>query len=154
MIKEFQGEYRWLSNFAPIMIRLDDLPGDTALYFKSTEAAYQASKSIVVDAEGVPFERLPLQYMPPGWCKRAGRDLTLRADWDAVKLDVMYNVNKQKYANDKYFLKLINTGEQELIEGNKWGDCYWGKCGGFGQNHLGKIIMRIRDELVEELKQP
>jgi predicted NAD-dependent protein-ADP-ribosyltransferase YbiA (DUF1768 family) len=35
----------------------------------------------------------------------------------------------------------------ELIEGNWWGDTYWGVCNGVGENHLGKLLMKIRDYL-------
>ena len=37
-ILQFQGEYRWLSNFAPVKIKLD---GYT---FASVEAAYMSAK--------------------------------------------------------------------------------------------------------------
>jgi len=40
---------------------------------------------------------------------------------------------------------LLQTGDEELIEGNKWGDRFWGVCKGKGKNNLGKILMKIRD---------
>jgi len=43
--------------------------------------------------------------------------------------------------------KLIATGDEELVEGNTWGDTYWGVCRGVGQNKLGKILMNVRQEL-------
>ena len=42
---------------------------------------------------------------------------------------------------------LLLTGDQEIIEENYWGDTFWGVCRGKGQNHLGKILMKVRDEL-------
>lgn len=36
---------------------------------------------------------------------------------------------------------------EELIEGNYWHDTYWGVCEGVGENHLGKLLMEIRNEL-------
>jgi predicted NAD-dependent protein-ADP-ribosyltransferase YbiA (DUF1768 family) len=45
---------------------------------------------------------------------------------------------------------LIDTGDQELIEGNWWGDVIWGVCNGKGENHLGKILMEVRKELKGE----
>lgn len=44
---------------------------------------------------------------------------------------------------------LINTGDAELIEGNSWGDTFWGECNGIGENNLGKILMKIRKEIVD-----
>ena len=46
--------------------------------------------------------------------------------------------------------KLLATGDAELIEGNWWNDTYWGVCKGVGKNKLGKILMRVRDELNKE----
>uniref|UniRef100_UPI00345E83CD NADAR domain-containing protein n=1 Tax=uncultured Duncaniella sp. TaxID=2768039 RepID=UPI00345E83CD len=43
--------------------------------------------------------------------------------------------------------KLIATGDAELVEGNYWHDTVWGVCDGVGENHLGKILMRVREEL-------
>ena len=44
------------------------------------------------------------------------------------------------------------TGDAELIEGNTWHDNYWGvcscsKCNGRGKNRLGKLLMKVREEL-------
>jgi predicted NAD-dependent protein-ADP-ribosyltransferase YbiA (DUF1768 family) len=42
---------------------------------------------------------------------------------------------------------LLATGNAELIEGNDWGDTIWGVYQGQGENRLGKILMKIRQEL-------
>ena len=42
--------------------------------------------------------------------------------------------------------RLINTGDAILIEGNTWGDTYWGVCDGVGENRLGKLLMEVREE--------
>ena len=42
-----------------------------------------------------------------------------------------------------------DTNNEELIEGNTWNDTYWGVCNGRGQNHLGKILMKVRSLLKE-----
>ena len=41
------------------------------------------------------------------------------------------------------------TRDRVLIEGNDWGDTFWGMTDGEGENHLGKILMRVRAELRE-----
>jgi len=43
--------------------------------------------------------------------------------------------------------KLLETDNRQLVEGNWHGDTFWGACGGKGQNHLGKILMEVREEL-------
>ena len=40
--------------------------------------------------------------------------------------------------------KLVATGNQELVEGNTWYDTFWGKCGGVGENWLGRLLMAYR----------
>jgi hypothetical protein len=53
--------------------------------------------------------------------------------------------------------RLLDTGNRQLVEHTKH-DSYWGDGGdGTGQNHLGKILMRVRQELqrsVEESEIP
>lgn len=46
---------------------------------------------------------------------------------------------------------LLATGDAELKEGNTWNDTFWGidQKTGSGENHLGKILMKIRDEFSE-----
>lgn len=74
----------------------------------------------------------------------------MRDDWDLIKDDVMYEVCLSKFLKNPILLqKLIDTGNEELVEGNTWGDRYWGVCDGVGKNHLGKILMRLRDEFKE-----
>ncbi len=42
---------------------------------------------------------------------------------------------------------LLATGSAELIEGNDWGDDYWGRATPQGKNHLGVVLMQVREEL-------
>lgn len=53
----------------------------------------------------------------------------------------------QKFKNEELKIKLLQTGNEELIEGNTWGDKFWGICNGVGENNLGKILMEIRQFL-------
>ena len=60
----------------------------------------------------------------------------------------MLNVVRAKFdQHPDLAQKLLETGDEELVEGNTWGDRYWGVCGGKGKNMLGKILMRVREEL-------
>lgn len=71
----------------------------------------------------------------------------LRRDWEEVKLDIMYELLKCKFdQNPSLKEKLINTGDRLLVEGNDWHDTYWGVCNGKGSNHLGKLLMKLREE--------
>lgn len=132
-IDNFNGEFRFLSNFynAPVKYK--------GLTYQNTEAAFHAQKD---EARASEFTELN-----PSEAKRLGRRVNLRSDWNDIRVDVMYDINKSKFEqNPKLKEKLINTGDLELIEGNTWGDRFWGVCGGIGENKLGEILMRIRNE--------
>ena len=53
-------------------------------------------------------------------------------------------VLRQKFAHPDLLAMLLATGDMELVEDNDWDDTYWGVCNGLGQNHLGKLLMKIR----------
>lgn len=138
-IREFQGEFRFLSNFWPALIYLD------GIWFPSVEHAYQAAKTLDHNA------RKAIAANPnPGQAKRTGRHLHIRPEWDAIKVEMMEELVLQKFTTKTDLAqKLIATQGRTLIEGNLWGDTFWGVCKGQGENHLGKILMRVRHQLLE-----
>lgn len=136
MITSFSGPYRFLSNFWIVNLRIGDM------HFISAEHAYQAAKSLN------PQDWMNISTIEtPGGAKRAGRLLKIRPDWEEIKLDVMEIILREKFFNPELAHRLHETGDQELIEGNTWGDTYWGICRNKGENHLGKLLMKIRKEL-------
>ena len=139
MITEFQNEYRWLSNFAPVKIKLDGLE------FPSVEHAYMSAKSD--DTEWKKFCSNPNNKA--GDVKRQSRNITLKEDWNEIKLEVMANCIKQKFNIEPYRTKLLETKDKHLQEGNRWNDKFWGVClkTNKGENNLGKLIMNVRSEL-------
>jgi ribA/ribD-fused uncharacterized protein len=134
-IEEFYGEYRWLSNFWPAEINVN------GWVFTTNEHAYQAAKSLD-QHDWTMIQGLKLA----GEAKRFGSKLTLRPDWDQIKLDVMRELTALKYDQHATLRnKLMDTKGIELIEGNNWNDTFWGVSRGVGQNWLGRIIMEYRD---------
>lgn len=71
-----------------------------------------------------------------------------RADWDAVKVDIMRDILRAKARQHEYVRrKLLATGDRELVE-NSWRDDFWGwGLNRDGQNMLGKLWMEVRAEL-------
>lgn len=135
MILSFRDEYFFLSNFYPVEIKLD------GIVYPNAETAFQAQKTLDVE------ERRKFSMLKnPVQAKRLGRKVKLRDDWEEVKLDIMTEVVSQKFLQHPHLIEmLLQTGDEELVEGNKWGDRFWGVCKGKGENHLGKILMKIRD---------
>jgi ribA/ribD-fused uncharacterized protein len=139
-ITYFTGEHRFLSNFWPARI-IDNF----GIVYPTVEHAYQAAKTL----DQVTRERIARQPSP-GAAKRAGRDVELRLYWDTIRLDVMWNLLLQKFAPGTELARmLLETGHAELVEGNHWGDTYWGVCDGRGKNHLGRLLMAVRSDLRE-----
>ena len=57
---------------------------------------------------------------------------------------------EQKFSNPQLRQMLVDTGDEELIEGNTWGDVIWGVYKGVGTNWLGKLLMEIREKAKNE----
>lgn len=139
-IKGFFGEYRWLSNFWYITNPIVD---KFAIPYYTNEHYYQACKS---DQENV---RLYISLLKsPGEAKKAGAKITKRANWHDVSLDVMREGLEQKFTkNNDLKQKLLDTGDAYLEETNTWKDFFYGVCNGIGENHLGKLLMQLREQL-------
>ncbi len=137
MIDKFQGEYRFLSNFypSPIMMFGEEYP--------TVEHAFQAVKTCVTS------QREEIRNaLTPGDAKRLGRTVSMRPNWEDTKLEAMKMLAYSKFVTHPLLAeKLRATGTAELIEGNTWGDKFWGVCDGEGENHLGRILMAIREHV-------
>lgn len=139
MIGTFDGEYAFLSNFYPSSITDEDY-----ITYPTVEHYFQAMKTLDT---GVRFY-IAIQATP-GQAKRLGRRLDLRPDWEIVKDSIMEEALRKKFSNPELRKALLNTGDEYLEEGNTWGDQYWGVCNGVGKNTLGKLLMKIRQEIKE-----
>lgn len=142
-VSAFTGKNRYLSNFWPVAVE-----GPGGFLYPTVEHAYQASKTCH------PQEWAAILKMPtPGMAKRAGRKVTLREDWDTIKLERMESLLRQKFAIGTELAERLYYTDGEIAEGNYWHDTYWGVSAhtGEGFNHLGRILMKIRDELRKQL---
>lgn len=135
-IDSFSDEFRFLSNFYPCKVEYENL------IYPSVEHAYQAAKTLDI------YERRQILFSAKaGDAKKLGRKLTLRSDWESIKLQVMEDLVRQKFKYESLKKRLLATEDVYLEEGNYWSDFYWGVCNGIGENHLGKILMKVRKEL-------
>lgn len=135
-IREFIDAYAFLSNFyhSPVKYR--------NLIYLNAEAAFQAQK------ESCEKDKEQYTRMNPAQAKLVGRNCNLREDWEEIKEQTMYEIVKAKFTQNEALARLLlATGDAYLEEGNWWHDTTWGVCNGVGQNKLGKILMRVREEL-------
>ncbi len=137
MIASFSEKYRFLSNFHPSRVR------SLGLIFPTVEHAYQAAKTHDLTVHQR-IQKIPT----PGRAKRVGRMAILRSDWNDIKLDVMLTLLQKKFSLPALATQLLATEDEELVEGNDWGDTFWGidSATGKGENHLGRLLMQVRDE--------
>lgn len=145
MIAEFDGKYQFLSNFHPSPFTFDGVT------FPTVEHWFQAWKT----EDPVEFRAIAAAETP-GKSKRMGRHVTLRSDWEEIKVDVMRDGLRQKFRDPSLRAKLLATGDEELIEGNTWHDNTWGNClcdkciNIPGRNMLGMLLMELRKEIQYE----
>ncbi len=137
MINDFNCEkFFFLNNYCEIPVTVNGIT------FRSSEAAFQAQKTTDTEIQK------QFAALDPDQSKELGHSISLRQDWEQVKLNMMYVVNKAKFSQNPALAdKLIATGTEKLVEENNWGDTFWGVENGIGKNYLGRILMRIRSEL-------
>lgn len=125
-----------LSNFAPVRILFE---GD---WYPSVEHAYQAAKTI----DPVQRERVR-RAITPGLSKRFGSTVTIRSNWNDIRVGVMRQLLVQKFDQPEYREILLATGPDILVHEAPW-DSFWGSGrDNKGTNILGKLLMSIREEL-------
>lgn len=134
-ILEFQGANRWLSNFWPAQVMHD------GRIYPTVENAYQAAKAH-------PSMRAQFCNCKPGEAKRLAKKLVLEPSWESEKVHVMRALLSQKFSvGSRLASLLLATGDGRIVEGNRWGDTFWGVCNGVGENNLGKLLMERREFL-------
>ena len=137
----YEKEYYMFSNFAAFKVNYN------GRLWMTSEHAYQAAKfddEAIIDAifeAPSPYDAKLLAH---------GNENKVRKNWSEIKLTVMENILRAKLGDHSYiYEKLLSTGDREIIE-NSPIDAYWGTGkDGKGENHLGKLWMRLRKEMMK-----
>jgi len=139
---DFQGNKFFLSNFYESPMIIDGKEYQTVEhYFQAMKATNEEDHELVRNASS------------PDKAKKLGRSIKLRKDWDLIKDRIMEKGVRAKFEQDYKMKKdLISTQNEILEEGNTWNDLYWGVdyYTRKGKNRLGKILMKLRNEYMEE----
>jgi ribA/ribD-fused uncharacterized protein len=137
-ITSFTGYYRFLSNFYACKVKYE------GVVYPSSEHAYVAAKTTNQ------IQKLSIaETESAAEVKRLGKSIELRPDWKSVKVFIMKCIVEAKFDQNHDLMKMLQeTRSYELIEGNNWGDKFWGESPlGNGRNELGKILMSVRDDI-------
>ena len=168
-ITEFKGEHRWCSNF---WMANEIINGITFccneqwyVWNKCTENGFHAELEIngkhymnIKDRDALMLlSTLPIDNEKKAVAiKKFGRhNIVLNPLFDRIKLSVMETGLRAKFdQNPDLRQKLIDTFPAMLVEGNTWGDVFWGVDlhTRKGENHLGKLLMKLRDEYRNAMK--
>lgn len=148
------GPYGFLSNFYPSPICATHPFRAQRGVYATVEHMYQAWKA----AEPADHDYVA-DARTPGLAKSRGRHVRLRHDWELIKLQVMQAALTAKFKPGSVLARQLQaTGDSYLLEGNDWGDRFWGaeyalvdaNAGTWawvGHNHLGRLLMERRDDL-------
>lgn len=145
MIDCFDKEWAFLSNFYESEIEFEGIT------YLTNEHFFQAMKTLDINER-----RAIANCRTPGQAKRMGRQVVLRPDWEDVKESVMLEGLCLKFADEQLADWLLETGDEELVEGttwhdNEWGNCSCPKCAHIeGKNKLGRLLMIVRDMIKDE----
>lgn len=117
------------------------------VYWKTVEHYYQAQK---FDDETI--RQMIIMAETPKMASIIGRNkkYKLRKGWDEIKVEIMYEAVLEKFlAHPDLAKKLINTGNEEIVEATTKED-FWG-CGPnkTGENNYGRILCKVREKLKE-----
>jgi len=134
-----KGRYGEFSNFANYSIRLKNK------IWKTTEHYFQSQKF-----EKQEYQEKIRNAITPMMAAQLGRSRKERIlkNWDDIKQNVMYEAVKAKFTQHSDLKRLLlDTKDAKIIEHTD-NDNYWGDGGdGKGKNMLGKILMKVREEL-------
>lgn len=140
-IRGFFGQFRFLSNFWI----LENGIWFEELTYPSVEHAYQAAKWPV-------SQRAMFVNVTAGVAKKMGGEypaLNIKK-WNKNKVELMRSLVYQKFEKNLKLRKMLMAMEgYTLDERNSWGDKFWGTNEqGEGENHLGQILMNVRDKFI------
>lgn len=160
--KGFYGKLRFLSNFdkSPLEFKIEFREFNKELFdrlekiikfdgkiYPSSEHLYQSLKTNILEEKEWFLEE---KNKEPKRAKYLGRKITMRDDWEDIKIDIMEMTTILKYTQHPNLAqKLMGMRDEDLIEWNYWKDEFWGVNihTGEGRNELGKALKRVKYRL-------
>ena len=139
LFKDPEGKFGYLTNFYRAGVLYD------GKQFVTNEHAFQCAK-MRLKSDSEEIRNTP----SADEAAAMGRDRSrpIHSDWDARRIDVMRAINLAKFDQHPSLLaRLVSTASRTLVERSDR-DAFWGDGPDRqGLNHLGLILMSIRDQL-------
>lgn len=145
-------DYKWLSSFN----KANAFEYNGKIY-PTVEHAFQAQKIDLDDPKKDEYQdKFTDEKLAPNEAKKMGgkgyfksNNYSFRAkDWDKVKLSIMKDIVSEYYkSNPDMAKKLVETGDKKLVHKGFGIDGFWGVTKKENNNHHGKILMEMREEL-------
>ncbi|PFH36870.1 FHA domain-containing protein [Besnoitia besnoiti] len=136
-IDSFTGEYKFLSLDYPCLVFFQ------GRFFPSARHALLASRYPKAVDELSNVEDIKT-------LKKVAKEKEEDPDWQRLRLKWLEHIQRDKFRRHADLReKLRNTGGRELVWLNN-GDSFFGQIGNRGQNHLGRILMEIRNNINED----
>lgn len=149
------GQYACMSNFYPCNFVDDDNQ------FNCSEQYFMYQKCLMFDPENTELLNAILHSQNPTKIKQFGRQVRNYNDkiWSEQRYEIMKQANMLKFTQNNDICEiLLSTGNEMLYEAAKndriWGIGYYANAVAnvpihkYGQNLLGKVLMEVRDEIV------
>jgi len=140
-------DFAWLSNMFPCKITVSGITHlDQRLQqteWSCSEAIYQASK---FKSAEIQEQFIPLNGFKAKSLAKTFKTL-IRPDWESIKLSIMEQLVATKFDQHPSLRnRLLATRDTQLIEDASWEEySYWGIGRKGGENHMGRILMKLRD---------
>jgi ribA/ribD-fused uncharacterized protein len=113
-IDKFAGKYYFLSNYYTCPVEWE------GILYPSSEHAYHASKTLDEN-----IRKKFAECKTPGDSKKLSRKIKVRENFHQEKVSFMKEIVRIKFEmNSDLKKKLLDTKNQQLIEGNTWGKIF------------------------------
>lgn len=134
----FNGEYEFLSNSY-----------NCKIYDEKDKLTYSNIESALIAQKSTDFgTRRKFTRLNAMKARKKESSIPDNYEWEDNKDKIMYSFIVDKFKEGSILAKkLINTGEKELINEVSYPDEYYGVHYGKGENILGKMLMKRREEL-------
>jgi len=154
IIDRFEGRWRFLSNFHPCEVEHQGIRYPSVEHYYvamkcNNEQMFYGRHYTIGD-----FREMIARTASAAVVKSIGQKMKVRKDWEEKKLDFMLYGIREKFRDPQLRELLLSTEGSSLVEGNDWKDRFWGVYEGKGLNHLGRILMCVRKEILEESASP